>query len=101
VAAEEWPKAKKLLKSRSVWAADNQRTVFAASKALTRRTAVGRMVVCVATSRTRQMSLGLSEGNGHIFILTHPSRPGRRGRKAKNSFHGSRGQRRQPGQRVH
>jgi methionyl-tRNA synthetase len=63
VAAEEVPKAKKLLKLTLSLGGDQQRTVFAGIKsAYTPEQLVGRLVICVANLAPRQMTFGLSEG---------------------------------------
>jgi methionyl-tRNA synthetase len=63
VAAEEVPKAKKLLKLTLSLGGDQQRTVFAGIKtAYEPASLVGRLVICVANLAPRQMTFGVSEG---------------------------------------
>jgi len=63
VAAEELPKAKKLLKLTLSLGGDNHRTVFAGIKsAYKAEDLVGRLVICVANLAPRQMQFGVSEG---------------------------------------
>ena len=63
VAAEEVPKAKKLLKLTLSLGGDEKRTVFAGIKAAYEpQQLVGRLVVCVANLAPRQMTFGTSEG---------------------------------------
>jgi len=63
LAAEEVPKAKKLLKLTLSLGGDQQRTVFAGIKAAyAPEQLVGRLVICVANLAPRQMTFGLSEG---------------------------------------
>lgn len=89
IAAEEVPKAKKLLKLTLSLGGDEQRTVFAGIKsAYDPATLVGRLVVCVANLAPRQMTFGVSEGmvvaagagGTEIFLLSPDSgaRPGLR-----------------------
>jgi methionyl-tRNA synthetase len=63
VAAEEVPKAKKLLKLTLSLGGDEKRTVFAGIKtAYEPASLVGRLVICVANLAPRQMTFGTSEG---------------------------------------
>jgi methionyl-tRNA synthetase len=63
VAAEEVPKAKKLVKLTLSLGGDQRRTVFAGIKsAYAPEQLVGRLVVCVANLAPRQMTFGTSEG---------------------------------------
>ena len=63
VAAEEVPKAKKLVKLTLSLGGDERRTVFAGIKsAYEPAQLVGRLVVCVANLEPRQMTFGVSEG---------------------------------------
>jgi methionyl-tRNA synthetase len=63
VAAEEVPKAKKLIKLTLSLGGDQQRTVFAGIKsAYEPQQLVGRLVICVANLAPRQMTFGTSEG---------------------------------------
>jgi methionyl-tRNA synthetase len=63
VAAEELPKAKKLLKLTLSLGGDNHRMVFAGIKsAYKAEDLVGRLVICVANLAPRQMQFGVSEG---------------------------------------
>ncbi len=89
LAAEELPKAKKLLKLTLSLGGDQTRTVFAGIKsAYKAEQLVGRLVVCVANLAPRQMTFGLSEGmivaagagGEEIFLLAPDSgaKPGHR-----------------------
>ncbi len=89
VAAEEVPKAKKLIKLTLSLGGDQQRTVFAGIKsAYEPAQLVGRLVVCVANLAPRQMTFGVSEGmvvaagagGSEIFLLSPDSgaKPGHR-----------------------
>jgi len=89
VAAEEVPKAKKLIKLTLSLGGDQQRTVFAGIKsAYEPEKLVGRLVVCVANLAPRQMTFGVSEGmvvaagagGSEIFLLSPDSgaKPGHR-----------------------
>ena len=63
LAAEEIPKAKKLLKLTLSLGGDNRRTVFAGIKSAYKpESLVGRLVICVANLAPRQMQFGVSEG---------------------------------------
>ncbi|HEY2147786.1 MAG TPA: methionine--tRNA ligase subunit beta, partial [Pirellulales bacterium] len=63
VAAEEIPKAKKLLKLTLSLGGDNRRTVFAGIKSAYKpESLVGRLVICAANLAPRQMQFGISEG---------------------------------------
>jgi methionyl-tRNA synthetase len=63
VAAEELPKAKKLLKLTLSLGGDNHRTVFAGIKSAYKpEDLIGRLVICVANLAPRQMQFGVSEG---------------------------------------
>jgi methionyl-tRNA synthetase len=89
VAAEEVPKAKKLLKLTLSLGGDERRNVFAGIKtAYEAEKLVGRLVVCVANLAPRQMTFGTSEGmvvaagtgGQDIFLLSPDSgaKPGQR-----------------------
>ncbi len=89
VAAEEVPKAKKLLKLTLSLGGDQRRTVFAGIKsAYQPEKLVGRLVVCVANLAPRQMTFGTSEGmvvaagagGQEIFLLSpdEGAKPGHR-----------------------
>ncbi len=89
VAAEEIPKAKKLLKLTLSLGGDNRRTVFAGIKSAYKpESLVGRLVICVANLAPRQMQFGISEGmvvaagagGGEIYLLSPDSgaKPGQR-----------------------
>ncbi len=89
VAAEEVPKAKKLVKLTLSLGGDERRTVFAGIKsAYEPAKLVGRLVVCVANLAPRQMTFGLSEGmvvaagaGGQDIFLLSPdegAKPGHR-----------------------
>jgi methionyl-tRNA synthetase len=89
VAAEEVPKAKKILKLTLSLGGNQQRTVFAGIKtAYKPEQLTGRLVVFVANLAPRQMSFGLSEGmvvaagpgDAEIFVLSPDAgaRPGQR-----------------------
>jgi methionyl-tRNA synthetase len=89
VAAEEVPKAKKLIKLTLSLGGDQQRTVFAGIKsAYEPEKLIGRLVVCVANLAPRQMTFGISEGmvvaagagGSEIFLLSPDSgaKPGHR-----------------------
>ena len=89
LAAEELPKAKKLLKLTLSLGGDNSRTVFAGIKsAYKAEDLVGRLVICVANLAPRQMQFGVSEGmvvaagagGQEIFLLSPDSgaKPGHR-----------------------
>jgi methionyl-tRNA synthetase len=63
VAAEEVPKAKKLIKLTLSLGGEERRTVFAGIKsAYQPEKLVGRLVICVANLAPRQMTFGTSEG---------------------------------------
>jgi methionyl-tRNA synthetase len=63
LAAEEIPKAKKLLKLTLSLGGENRRTVFAGIKSAYKpESLVGRLVICVANLAPRQMTFGVSEG---------------------------------------
>ncbi len=89
VAAEEVPKAKKLVKLTLSLGGDQTRTVFAGIKiAYDPAQLVGRLVVCVANLAPRQMTFGVSEGmvvaagagGQEIYLLSPDSgaKPGHR-----------------------
>lgn len=89
VAAEELPKAKKLLKLTLSLGGDHRRTVFAGIKsAYKAEDLVGRLVICVANLAPRQMQFGVSEGmvvaagagGQEIFLLSPDTgaKPGHR-----------------------
>lgn len=89
VAAEEVPKAKKLVKLTLSLGGDQQRTVFAGIKsAYEPEKLVGRLVICVANLAPRQMTFGISEGmvvaagaGGQEIYLLNPdsgAKPGQR-----------------------
>lgn len=89
VAAEEIPKAKKLLKLTLSLGGDNRRTVFAGIKSAYKpESLVGRLVICVANLAPRQMQFGISEGmvvaagtgGEEIYLLSPDSgaKPGQR-----------------------
>jgi methionyl-tRNA synthetase len=89
VAAEEVPKAKKLVKLTVSLGGDVTRTVFAGIKsAYEPAQLVGRLVIVVANLAPRQMTFGLSEGmvtaagagGSEIFLLSPDSgaKPGMR-----------------------
>jgi methionyl-tRNA synthetase len=89
IAAEEVPKAKKLLKLTLSLGGDQRRTVFAGIKSAYEPAAlVGRLVICVANLAPRQMTFGTSEGmvvasgtgGQEIYLLSPDSgaRPGQR-----------------------
>ncbi|HTU25202.1 MAG TPA: methionine--tRNA ligase, partial [Pirellulales bacterium] len=89
IAAEEVPKAKKLVKLTLGLGGDERRTVFAGIKsAYEPAQLVGRLVVVVANLEPRQMTFGLSEGmvvaagagGSEIFLLAPDSgaKPGHR-----------------------
>jgi methionyl-tRNA synthetase len=89
VAAEEVPKAKKLVKLTLSLGGDQQRTVFAGIKsAYEPQQLVGRLVICVANLAPRQMTFGVSEGmvvaagagGTEIYLLSPDSgaQPGQR-----------------------
>ena len=89
IAAEEVPKAKKILKLTLSLGGTEQRTVFAGIKtAYTADKLVGRLVVFVANLAPRQMSFGVSEGmviaagpgEQDIFVLSPDAgaKPGQR-----------------------
>ncbi|HEX4143385.1 MAG TPA: methionine--tRNA ligase [Pirellulales bacterium] len=89
VAAEEVPKAKKLVKLTLSLGGDERRTVFAGIKsAYEPAQLVGRLVVVVANLEPRQMTFGLSEGmvvaagagGSEIFLLSSDTgaKPGHR-----------------------
>jgi methionyl-tRNA synthetase len=89
VAAEEVPKAKKILKLTLSLGGEEQRTVFAGIKtAYAADKLVGRLVVFVANLAPRQMSFGVSEGmviaagpgEQDIFVLSPDAgaKPGQR-----------------------
>jgi methionyl-tRNA synthetase len=89
VAAEEVPKAKKLIKLTLSLGGDQRRTVFAGIKsAYQPASLVGRLVICVANLAPRQMTFGTSEGmvvaagagGQEIFLLSPDSgaQPGQR-----------------------
>ncbi len=89
VAAEELPKAKKLLELTLSLGGDTRRTVFAGIKsAYKAEDLVGRLVICVANLAPRQMQFGISEGmvvaagagGQEIYLLSPDSgaKPGQR-----------------------
>jgi methionyl-tRNA synthetase len=89
IAAEEVPKAKKLIKLTLSLGGDERRTVFAGIKsAYEPAKLVGRLVVCVANLAPRQMTFGTSEGmvvasgtgGTDIFLLSPDpgAKPGQR-----------------------
>ncbi len=89
VAAEEVPKAKKLIKLTLSLGGDERRTVFAGIKsAYEPAKLVGRLVICVANLAPRQMTFGISEGmvvaagtgGTEIFLFSPDSgaKPGQR-----------------------
>ena len=89
VAAEEVPKAKKLLKLTLSLGGDQRRTVFAGIKsAYEPGQLIGRLVICVANLAPRQMTFGISEGmvvaagggGQEIYLLSPDSgaQPGQR-----------------------
>jgi methionyl-tRNA synthetase len=89
IAAEEVPKAKKLIKLTVSLGGEERRTVFAGIKsAYEPAQLVGRLVVVVANLEPRQMTFGLSEGmvvaagagGSEIFLLSPDSgaKPGHR-----------------------
>ena len=89
VAAEDVPEAKKLLKLQLSLGGDNQRQVFAGIKGVYKpEDLLGRLVICVANLKPRQMKFGLSEGmicaagaGGNEIFLLQPdegAKPGQR-----------------------
>ncbi|HEY5312604.1 MAG TPA: methionine--tRNA ligase [Pirellulales bacterium] len=89
VAAEEVPKAKKLVRLTLSLGGDQQRNVFAGIKsAYQPQDLVGRLVICVANLQPRQMTFGISEGmvvaagagGEEIYLLSPDSgaKPGQR-----------------------
>ena len=89
LAAEEIPKAKKLLQLTLSLGGDNRRTVFAGIKSAYKpESLVGRLVICVANLAPRQMTFGTSEGmvvaagagGEEIYLLAPDSgaKPGQR-----------------------
>jgi methionyl-tRNA synthetase len=89
VAAEEVPKAKKLIKLTLSLGGEDRRTVFAGIKsAYEPASLVGRLVICVANLAPRQMTFGTSEGmvvaagagGQEIYLLSPDSgaQPGQR-----------------------
>jgi methionyl-tRNA synthetase len=89
MAAEEIPKAKKLLKLTLSLGGDYRRTVFAGIKSAYKpESLVGRLVICVANLAPRQMQFGTSEGmvvaagagGEEIYLLSPDSgaKPGQR-----------------------
>jgi len=63
VAAEDVPKANKLLKLTLSLGGDHRRTVFAGIKGVYQpEDLVGRLLICAANLAPRQMKFGLSEG---------------------------------------
>jgi methionyl-tRNA synthetase len=89
IAAEEVPKAKKLIKLTLSLGGTQRRTVFAGIKtAYEPAKLVGRLVICVANLAPRQMTFGISEGmvvasgagGQEIYLLSPDSgaKPGQR-----------------------
>lgn len=89
VAAEQVPEARKLLQLTLSLGGDEQKNVFAGIKAAYEPEAlVGRLVVCVANLKPRQMKFGLSEGmvaaagsgGSEVYLLSPDSgaKPGER-----------------------
>jgi methionyl-tRNA synthetase len=89
VAAEEVPKAKKLVRLTLSLGGDERRNVFAGIKsAYQPEQLVGRLVICVANLQPRQMTFGVSEGmvvasgggGQEIYLLSPDSgaKPGQR-----------------------
>jgi methionyl-tRNA synthetase len=89
VAAEEVPKAKKLVRLTLSLGGDERRNVFAGIKsAYQPQDLVGRLVICVANLQPRQMTFGTSEGmvvaagagGEEIYLLSPDSgaKPGQR-----------------------
>ncbi len=89
LAAEEIPKAKKLLKLTLTLGGDERRTVFAGIKSAYKpESLIGRLVICVANLAPRQMTFGTSEGmvvaagagGEEIYLLSPDSgaKPGQR-----------------------
>ncbi len=89
VAAEEVPKAKKLVRLTLSLGGEERRNVFAGIKSAYKpEDLVGRLVICVANLQPRQMTFGTSEGmvvaagagGEEIFLLSPDSgaKPGQR-----------------------
>ena len=89
VAAEEVPKAKKLIRLTLSLGGDERRNVFAGIKsAYQPQDLVGRLLICVANLQPRQMTFGTSEGmvvaagagGAEIYLLSPDSgaKPGQR-----------------------
>jgi methionyl-tRNA synthetase len=93
VAAEDVPEAKKLLKLTVSLGGEHRRTVFAGIKAAYKpEELVGRLVIVVANLAPRQMTFGLSEGEGMVCAT---------GGGGKDVFLLSVAEGGKPGERVH
>ena len=91
VAAEEVPKAKKLLRLTLSLGGEERRNVFAGIKEVYKpEDLVGRLVICVANLAPRQMTFGISEG---MVVASGPGGP--------NVFLLSPDSGAVPGQRIH